>query len=111
MIFSENPDGTTRITRYEDYTDDAFDIVWPRVDDDSVVIYGGYYTLDRRMRSHTVPFLNHCAERGAVMIYLPGFLAIQESRITRVMPAILENLEACSHRHCPQQRHEDDFRH
>lgn len=93
MIFSENPDGTTRITRYEDYTDDAFDIVWPRVDDDSVVIYGGYYTLDRRMRSHMVPFLNHCAERGAVMIYLPGFPAIQESRITRVMPAILENLE------------------
>ena len=58
-----------------------------------MVIYGGYYTLDRRMRSHMVPFSTTCAERGAVMIYLPGFLAIQESRITRVMPAILENRE------------------
>jgi len=93
MIYTEDADGTSRVTRYENYADESFDIVWPRVDDDCVVVYGGYYVLDRRMRTRMVPFLNHCAERGAVMIYLPGFMSIQESRITRVMPAILENLE------------------
>lgn len=93
IVFTEGADGIPRITRYENYADEAFDIVWPRVDDNCVVVFGGYYVLDRRMRTRMVPFLNHCAERGAVMIYQPGFMSVQESRITRVMPAILENLE------------------
>ena len=93
VIFTQDEDGTPHVTRYEDYSDEAFDIVWPRVDEDSVVVYGGYYSLDSRMRTRMVPFLNHCAEMGAVMVYMPGFMSVQESRITRVMPAILENLE------------------
>ncbi len=93
IVFTEGADGIPCITRYENYADEAFDIVWPRVDDNCVVVFGGYYVLDRRMRTRMVPFLNHCAERGAVMIYQPGFMSVQESRITRVMPAILENLE------------------
>lgn len=93
IVFTQDADGASHVTRYENYADEAFDIVWPRVDDDCVVVFGGYYALDRRMRTRMVPFLNHCAERGAVMIYQPGFMSVQESRITRVMPAILENLE------------------
>lgn len=93
MVFTEAADGAQQVTRYENYADEAFDIVWPRVDDGSVVVFGGYYALDRRMRTRLLPFLNNCAERGATMVYLPGFMAQQESRITRVMPAILENLE------------------
>lgn len=93
LVFTSEADGTPQVTRYENYADEAFDIVWPRVDDDSVVVFGGYYALDRRMRTRMLPFLNHCAERKATMIYVPGFMAQQESRITRVMPAILENLE------------------
>lgn len=92
-IFTEDADGTRHVTRYEDYAEEAFDIVWPKVDDSCVVVYGGYYALDRRMRPRMVPFLNHCAEMGAVMVYVPGFMSNRESRITRVMPAILENLE------------------
>lgn len=97
-IFTPTPGvaGAPVITRYEKYPDDAFDIVWPRVPDNAVVLFGGYYALDARMRTRMLPFLNHLAERGATMVYLPGFLSIQESRITRVMPAILENLELAS---------------
>ncbi len=93
MIYTEDADGTQHVTRYENYAEEAFDIVWPRVDEGSVVVFGGYYAIDRRMRARMLPFLNHCAERGAILIYLPGFMPQQESRITRVMPSILENLE------------------
>ncbi len=92
-IYIENASGEIDVTRYENYADEGFDIVWPRVDDETIVVFGGYYALDRRMRTRMLPFLNHCAEMGAVMVYLPGFLSQRESRITRVMPAILENLE------------------
>lgn len=92
-LFTEGADGIRHVTRYEDYSEESFDIVWPRVDNDCVVVFGGYYALDRRMRPRMVPFLNHCAQMGAVMVYVPGFMSNRESRITRVMPAILENLE------------------
>lgn len=92
-IYTQAPDGTMSITRYEDYGESGFDIIWPRVDNDSIVVFGGYYAIDARMRPRMLPFLNHCAERGAVLVYLPGFPSGRESRITRVMPAILENLE------------------
>lgn len=93
MLFSDSSDGEYNITRYENYGDGGFDIVWPRVSDQTIVIFGGYYVLDPRMRERMVPFLQNCAERHAVMIYVPGFPPQMVSRITKVMPTILDNLE------------------
>ena len=93
MLFSDSSDGEYNITRYENYGDGGFDIVWPRVSDQTIVVFGGYYVLDPRMRERMVPFLQNCAERHAVMIYVPGFPPQMVSRITKVMPALLDNLE------------------
>ncbi|MGM9845405.1 MAG: carbohydrate kinase family protein [Muribaculaceae bacterium] len=80
-------------TRYEDYRDECFDIVWPRVDEADIIVVGDYYAIDPRMRRRMAQFLSHCAERKALVVYLPGYMMQQEPRITRVMPAILDNLE------------------
>lgn len=85
--------GLPVLTRYEAYPDEAFDIVWPRIDEGDIVLFGGYYALDKRMRPRLLNLLNHATERKAMLVYLPGFLPQQEPRITRVMPQILENLE------------------
>lgn len=93
-LLTPDAEGLYKLTRYEAYgTDGGFDIVWPRVDDSTVVVYGGYYALDARMRERLSAFLNNCKERNCVMVYVPGFRADRERRMTRVMPAILENLE------------------
>ncbi|MDE6573845.1 MAG: hypothetical protein K2L84_00780 [Muribaculaceae bacterium] len=92
-IFTTAADGSTSLTRYENYPDEAFDIIWPRIDPDDIVLFGGYYAIDSRMRPRMLKLLAHAVERKAVMVYLPGYLPQQEPRITRVMPAILENLE------------------
>lgn len=81
------------LTRYESYPEEAFDIIWPRIDPGDIVLFGGFYAIDRRMRERMSKLLEHAAEREAVLVYLPGFLPQQEPRITRVMPQILENLE------------------
>lgn len=81
------------LTRYEGYPDEAFDIIWPRIEEGDIVVFGGYYALDKRMRPRLTRLLLNAAERKALMVYLPGFLPQQEPRITRVMPQILENLE------------------
>lgn len=92
-IYMPGADGLVKATRYEQYADDSFDIVWPRIEEGDIVLFGGYYAIDRRMRRRMLPLLQHAAERKALMVYLPGYLPQQEPRITRVMPAILENLE------------------
>ncbi|MDE5629742.1 MAG: hypothetical protein K2I69_09320 [Muribaculaceae bacterium] len=92
-VFTTAAGGSTSLTRYENYPDEAFDIIWPRIDPDDIVIFGGYYAIDARMRPRMLKLLAHAVERKAVMVYLPGYLPQQEPRITRVMPAILENLE------------------
>lgn len=84
------------ITRYEAYPDECFDIVWPRIDEGDVVLFGGFYAIDPRMHTRLSRFLEHAVERKAVLIYLPGFLPQLEPRITRVMPQLLENLEMAS---------------
>lgn len=81
------------LTRYEQYPDEGFDIIWPRIDEGDIVLFGGFYVLDSRMRPRLSRFLSHCVERKAMLIYLPGFLPQQAPRITHVMPAIFENLE------------------
>lgn len=81
------------LTRYEAYPEEAFDIIWPRIDEGDIIVFGGYYAIDRRMRPRMLKLLSYAAERKATMIYLPGFLPQQEPRITHVMPQILENLE------------------
>ncbi len=93
-VFVSDGQGLVKtMTRYEDYPDEAFDIIWPRIDEGDVILFGGYYAIDRRMRERMSKLLNYAVERKAILIYLPGFLPQQETRITHVMPAILENLE------------------
>lgn len=86
-------DTPVRSVRYEDYPDEAFDIIWPRVEEGDIVVFGGYYALDPRMRRRMMQFIDNAAGRKAILVYLPGFNAARQPRITRVMPAILENLE------------------
>lgn len=93
FTMADGDEAPSALTRYEYYPEECFDIVWPRVDEGDIVLFGGYYAIDRRMRQRLVRFLEHAVERKAVLVYLPGFLPQQEPRITRVMPAILENLE------------------
>lgn len=86
-------DAMPTLTRYESYPAEAFDIIWPRIDPGDIVLYGGFYSIDSRMRPRLSRLLSYAKERKAVLVYLPGFLPQQEPRITRVMPQILDNLE------------------
>lgn len=92
-VFMPDATGQSTPTRYECYPDDCFDIIWPDIAEGDIVMFGGYYAIDRRMRRRMLQMLQHAAERKTLLVYLPGYLPVQEPRITRVMPAILENME------------------
>lgn len=101
-IFTPTPDpegvpvpeaALMQVTRYDNYPAEGFDVVWPRIDAGDIVVFGGYYSLAPRTRTKLVQLLSFLQEKKVIIVYLPGFLSVQEPRITRVMPAILENLE------------------
>lgn len=73
--------------------DQDFDTVWPRVDPGDIVVFGGFFAIRERSRRAVLDIINHAADRKATVIYVPGFPASLAPRITKVMPAILENLE------------------
>jgi fructokinase len=93
LLYIPDASGKMTVTRYENYPDECFDVVWPRIEHDDIVLFGGYYTIDPRMHRRMSQLLANARERGAVVIYLPGFLPSQAPRITRVMPNVLDNLE------------------
>ncbi len=90
------PDSThpePSVVSYRKFPPERFDVVWPRIDPDDIVVFGTFFALDERVRPQLQELMNHAQERKATIIYVPGFLPEQAPRITKVMPAILENLE------------------
>lgn len=72
---------------------EGFDITWPRVEREDVVAFGGYMALDARIHDRLWAFLSHCKERKAKIVYIPDVVDPRLQRITKVMPAVFENLE------------------
>ncbi len=93
VIFRHSDGRPTSTVDYERYPAESFDVVWPRIDADDIIIFGTFVALDERVRTRLLEIINYAAERNAIIVYAPGFSPTQVPRITRVMPAILENLE------------------
>ena len=78
------------------YPKERFDVVWPRIDQDDIVVFGTYFSLDPRVRPQLLELLQHAIERKAIVIYVPGLTPEPKTGITKLMPDILENLEMAS---------------
>jgi len=87
-------DNGTAMVNYGVYPSTRFDVVWPRIDKDDILIFGSLYAVERAQRERLYELVSYAAERHAIILYLPGFQHGINYRITHVMPAILENLEA-----------------
>lgn len=72
---------------------EGFDITWPRVESDDIVVFGGYYAVDRRIRQQLWSFMTNAVEHKATIVYVPDLADARISRITKVMPFVYENLE------------------
>ena len=91
-IFDDG-NGNRQIVNYGRYPKERFDVVWPRIDEDDVLLFGSLYAVDLPQRERLFELVRYAAERKAILVYLPGFQHGIQYRITKVMPAILENLE------------------
>ncbi len=89
----KTPGEADKIVNYGSYPNDRFDVIWPRIDEGDIVVFGSLYAIDLPQRERLFELVSYASERKAIIIYLPGFQHGINFRITRVMPNILENLE------------------
>lgn len=85
-----------QIVNYGTYPANRFNVIWPRIDEDDILLFGSYYAIDEPQRERLYDLLSYAAERKAIVIYLPGFQHGTQFNITKVMPSILENFEVSS---------------
>lgn len=85
--------GKEDYAEYVSYPDTRFNVLWPRIEEGDIVVFGSYFAIDSKPRKGLLELLNYARERKALIVYLPGFHKELCTRITRVMPEILENLE------------------
>lgn len=78
---------------YQQFSEQEFDFVWPSLERNDVVVFGSFFAVSQRVRARVYELLQYASERGAIIIYLPGFAPQRTPRITKQMPAIFENLE------------------
>jgi len=85
--------GKDTLVNYGTYPKERFDVVWPRIDEDDIVLFGSLYAITEPQRAALFELVNYAVERKAIIVYLPGFQHGINFHIAHVMPAILENLE------------------
>ena len=95
-IFQGEDGQRDSIVNYGNYPNDRFDVLWPTIEHDDSVLFGSLYAVDLPQRERLMDLVNYAVERGAIVVYLPGFQHGISFRITRVMPNVLENLEVAS---------------
>lgn len=81
------------LVNYGEYPKTRFDVVWPRIDEDDILLFGSLYAITEPQRTALFELVTYAVERKAIIIYLPGFQHGINFHIAHVMPAILENLE------------------
>lgn len=92
VLVFPSAEGSRSIVYFQEFIE-RWDSKWPRTDASDIVIFGGFFSLQNRVRQRLTDFLTNARQRGALTVYMPGFNPGLAPAVTRVMPAILENLE------------------
>lgn len=93
LIFTDDHDCERHRVSYERYSAQSLGVVWPRIDHDDIVVFGGIYTLDARVHSRLFDIIKYARDRKAVIVYVPDMGHDPVINMTHAKPSILENIE------------------
>ncbi|NDV80489.1 carbohydrate kinase [Bacteroides sp. 51] len=78
---------------YKDYPAQRLDVVFPKIQEDDIVVFGSYFALNPVLREKVVEFLELAKERKAIIYYDPNFRSTHKDEAMRLTSTIIENLE------------------
>ncbi len=96
LIFTDDHDHVCHKVRYERYSAQAFDVIWPKIDRGDIVVVGGCYTLADRVSQRVTDIIRFAIDRKAIVVYAPLLDDERIPRITHFKPTILDYLDMAS---------------
>ena len=78
---------------YKDYPKQRLDVMFPKINEDDIVVVGSYYALNPVLRDKILELLEQARAKRAIVYYDPNFRSSHKSEAMRLTPAIIENLE------------------
>lgn len=78
---------------YRDYPKQRLDVLFPKIDEDDIVIIGSYYALNPVLREKVLELLEQARQKRAIVYYDPNFRSSHKNEAMRLAPTIIENLE------------------
>ena len=78
---------------YKDYPKQRLDVLYPKLEEDDIVMVGSYYALNPVLREKILELLDQAREKKAIVYYDPNFRSSHKSEAIKLTSTIIENLE------------------
>lgn len=92
MAFLDN-ENNAEYEFYTNYPSNRLDVVWPRIDEDDIVVIGSYFALNSELREPLTELLDYARDRKAIIYYDVNFRKSHIHEVMKIMPNLIENLE------------------
>lgn len=83
-------------TFYKSYPQKRFDITFPEVNENDIVMFGSIYAIAMEIRETLRKFLCYAKSRNTLIYYDPNFRKAHLHELEQLRPAILENMSMAS---------------
>ena len=88
-----NENGDAEYIFYKDYPKQRLDVVFPKLEEDDIVVFGSYFALNPVLREKVLDLLEQAREKKAIVYYDPNFRSSHKSEAIKLTSTIIENLE------------------
>jgi fructokinase len=80
-------------TFYKNYPSRRFEMEFPLIRKDDIILCGSIYAITREIRQKFVSFVRGAEASGAVVLYDPNFRKAHASELDELKPLIVENIQ------------------
>ena len=70
LIFRDKV-GNERFSEYVKYPDSRFDVLWPKIEENDIVVFGSFFSVEESVRQPLSELLAYAQDRKAIIVYLP----------------------------------------
>ena len=81
-------------TFYQDYPEKRLNIDLPMIRKNDIILYGSIYSITSEIRKKFMNLITKAKENAAIVIYDPNFRPSHSSDLEKLMPMIIENMQA-----------------
>ena len=88
-----NERGDAEYIFYKDYPKQRLDVVFPKLEEDDIVVFGSYFALNPVLRDKVLDLLEQARDKKAIVYYDPNFRSSHKDEALKLASTIIENLE------------------